>query len=826
MLSQLNYKIGMNIKRLLPGFFVFVFTACTLHQSPAQKTITPIPNIIFTKSPSTTAKPNNTSTPTITPLPTPAPEILLENGDHLINNGDYLNAQLEFQDALSNTADPRLRGEALWGLGRVEFITGNNGKALIDLQNLANNYPDNPNTARAYFIMGEIFMKLERYSEAENAYSKYLAVKPGVLDSYAQEQRGDAFTASGNFSNAIAAYTIALTSPHIGDDTDLKIKIAEAYENTGDASTAIQRYDAIANSSSNDYVKAQIDLLTGRLFLSQGQTDQGYARFLDAVEKYPMAYDSYSALAALVEANIPVDDMSRGLVDYFAGKYSIAGDAFQRYVTGNPKNDGTAIYYEALVFYELGQYDNAIRTWDTFIANYPDNSHWAAAWNGNSSLPGRAYTQWYWLNQYDIAAQSLLTFIQKAPNDPNAPLFLMEAARIQERSGNLDEAAKTWGMVADLYSNNNLVPQALFLAGISRFRNSKYDQALITFQRNLQLSTAPPDQARAYFWIGKSQQALGNTSLAQNSWQSASALDPTDYYSLRSEDMLLKRLAFDPPPSTNFSVIFPEERKKAEAWLRVTFNLPVDIDLGSPGSLLLDNRLIRGTEYWKLGLQDEARREFEDLRTAVSENQTDSYKLATYLLDLGLYRPAITAFRQVLKLAGMDSQSQTLGAPVYFNHVRYGLYYLDLVLSRSQQAGLDPLFLYSVMRQESLFEGFVRSTAGARGLMQITPDTGKAISENLDWPPDYTSDFLYRPMVSLSFGATYLEQQLLRFDRELYTALAAYNAGPEAAQIWRDLSGSDPDLFLETIRLEETHNYILSVYENFNMYRSLYGAIP
>ncbi len=290
--------------------------------------------------------------------------------------------------------------------------------------------------------------------------------------------------------------------------------------------------------------------------------------------------------------------------------------------------------------------------------------------------------------------------------------------------------------------------------------------------------------------------------------------------------MLIKRPAFDPPPAINYSIDLVAERKQVEAWLRVAFELPTDTNLDASAALLSDARLIRGTELWNLDLEDEARLEFEDLRESVAQDPADSYRLANYLLELGLYRPAIISIRQVLTLAGMTTQSQTLAAPAYFNHVRYGLYYQDLLVPAAQKAGFDPLFIYSVMRQESLFEGFVRSTAGARGLMQITPDTGQFISDNLDWPPDYTPNDLYRPTISITLGTTYLAKQRLRFNNDLYTALAAYNAGPENASIWSELSGPDSDLFIEVIRFEETRNYIRSIYEIFCMYRSLYESIP
>jgi soluble lytic murein transglycosylase len=744
----------------------------------------------------------------------------LKTGDQLFFNGDFLNAQMEFQTALSNATNPETRAVALWGLGRVEYATGNTGKALVDLGNLVNNYSSSPNTAQAYFIMGEIYMALERYPEAVHAYTVYLTSRPGILDSFVQERLGDAYNAAGNFVEAISAYKKALAAPHIGDDTALQIKIAQAYASSSDTTSALNLYDSISKASSSDYVKAQMDLLTGRLYLSIGQTDQAYQRFQDAVNNYPTSYDSYSALVALVNANVPVDDLNRGLTDYFAGQYGYASDAFQHYATANPKNDGTALYYQAMSLLNLGYYQEGLTELTNFITNFPDNKNWQSAWGEKADI------QWSVLADYAAAAQTYMDYAKANPDIMFAPQSLLNAGRNYERGNRLEDAARVWESIADTYPGSDLVPQALFWAGIAHYRAVNYDQALVTFQRDLQFSTVLDDQARAYFWIGKTQQALGDNASAQTSWKQAAALDPTDYYSLRSQDMLLKRIAFEIPPATNFSVDLSAERIQAEAWIRVTFNLPTDTDLSNPGTLLSDPRLIRGTELWTLGLKDEARLEFEDLLTAVGQNPANTYRLANYLLDLGLYNPAITAMRQVLTLAGMNTLSQTLAAPAYFNYVRFGLYYQDLVVPAAQQAGFDPLFLFSVMRQESLFEGFVRSTAGARGLMQITPDTGKTISDSLDWPPGYTSDDLYRPNVSVSLGTTYLQQQRIRFNGDLFTALAAYNAGPEAAQIWRYLSGPDSDLFLETIRVDETRDYIINIYENYTMYKSLYGTVP
>jgi soluble lytic murein transglycosylase len=198
--------------------------------------------------------------------------------------------------------------------------------------------------------------------------------------------------------------------------------------------------------------------------------------------------------------------------------------------------------------------------------------------------------------------------------------------------------------------------------------------------------------------------------------------------------------------------------------------------------------------------------------------------LTNYLLDIGLYRSAIFAARQILTLAGLDEHTESMMAPPYFGHIRYGLYYSDLVIPDAQINGFDPLLVFSVIRQESLFEGFISSSAGARGLMQIVPSTGAQIVSELGWPINYDEKDLYRPDVSIALGTYYLEKNRGWLDGDLYAALAAYNGGPGNSLQWRELSGDDPDLFLESVRYEETRNYIRNIYEIYVIYKRLYGA--
>lgn len=789
---------------------IFVVAAC--QPFPA-----PIPTAVPSITPGgPTLTPTATVTPT--PLPTLAPVVRIDAGDQALFYGDYDTARDQYLNAFNDATDSAVKAAALWGLGRTELADRNYQTALERFTALTNQYPESTYSARAPFLMARAYEGLGQYTQAAQAYSTYMTRIPGVLDAYVQEYRGDALVEAQNYGEAIAAYNAALSASRLDDGENLQIKIAKARASFGDYAGALILYDQISSTTTSDYVKAQMDYVAGQAHVALGQADQAHARYLDAVNNFPLSYYAYLSLVELVDANIPVDELNRGLVDYYAQQYDVALVAFDKYIATYPDNDGTAHYFRASTLRELQRTDEAITEYDYFIQHYASHARWVDAWED------KAYLQWAVQNDYRAAAKTLLDYVSTAPNSPAAPLVLMDAARIIERDNRLDEAAQAWERVATEYPASEQAPEALFLAGISRYRLRDYSGALMIFQRNLLLATEPEARARALLWIGKTQAILGDATSAQTSWQQGQAVDPAGYYSVRARDLLEGRSPFQPPATANFNPDLEKERKDAEAWLRVSFNLPPETDLSGPGALAQDPRFVRGTELWELGMYDEARLEFESLRESVSNSATDSFRLANHLLGIGLYRSAIFAARQVLSLAGQDSQQASLTAPAYFNHMRYGLYYHDLIINEAQKYGLDPLFMFSVIRQESLFEGFVRSTAGAHGLMQIIPATGEQIASELNWPPLFDSEDLYRPIVSVRFGSYYLHKTQDMLSGSVYGGLAAYNAGPGNALVWNQLAGNDPDLLLEIIRFEETRNYIRYIYEIYSTYRTIYGS--
>ena len=786
----------------LPGYISERETATSTSTSAPQHTPTPTPTL------------------TPTPLPTPIPAVRIEGADRALFIGDWETALREYQATIETNPDMSIQTAAILGIARTYILVRDYPSALNHLRFLLENYPDSPHLADAYFTIGRTYFELDRHQEAAQAFESYLALRPGLIDTYILEWVGDSYFAIGEYQQAIEAYQGAINAPHLSDELIIQAKIGQAYVVMGDVDTAIQIFTDVYQRTTNDYTKAEMGYRIGTAYLQSGRAEEGYAAYLDAVTNYPRSYFSYLGLVDLVGAGIPVNEFDRGLVDYFAAQYGVALAAFDRYMeTMSPEHDGAIHYYRGHTLRRLGEYQAAIDEWDVLIDTHPNDAYWIDAWED------KAFTLWAYLDQYTNAAQTLLDFVAILPEHAMAPEFLFDAARIYERAGNLSEAASLWERIPQNYPNATNTFQAQFLGGITRYRLGDYAAAEASFRTALGIAQDTGQQAAAYLWIGKSQQRQGNTQGATASWQQAEDSDPTGYYSERASDLLLGREPFTPPPAYDLNYDAEMEKAEAESWMRMTFNISEEVDLSSLGELANDPRMIRGTELWHLGMYETARMEFENLRVAMQNDPINTFRLANFFAEIGLYRSTILAARHVLTLAGMDNTA-TMDAPVYFNRLRFGAYYWDLIIPIAQAYGFDPLFIFSITRQESFFEGFITSSAGARGLMQIIPSTGQGIADRAGWPPNYTAEDLYNPKINVTFGTDYLSAQENYFDGDLYAALAAYNGGPGNSAIWKELAPDDIDLFVEVIRFQETHRYIKVIAEVFAIYRRIYAVSP
>jgi len=155
--------------------------------------------------------------------------------------------------------------------------------------------------------------------------------------------------------------------------------------------------------------------------------------------------------------------------------------------------------------------------------------------------------------------------------------------------------------------------------------------------------------------------------------------------------------------------------------------------------------------------------------------------------------------------------------------IRYPRVYWKEVVALGKELELDPFLILAVARQESTYRPGLSSSSGARGVMQLMPDTASWLGRIDKRISTKQASQLSTPQHSLRIGAIYLKRLMLRSDHNLVYALASYNAGPGNCDKWRRRFGEIPPTeFIEKIPFGETKNYVKRILAHYATYHSLY----
>jgi soluble lytic murein transglycosylase len=143
--------------------------------------------------------------------------------------------------------------------------------------------------------------------------------------------------------------------------------------------------------------------------------------------------------------------------------------------------------------------------------------------------------------------------------------------------------------------------------------------------------------------------------------------------------------------------------------------------------------------------------------------------------------------------------------------LRFPLDHVDNVRRHAANNGLDSGEVFALIRQESAFNSDARSSAGAMGLMQLMPGTGKLTARRNRIPYSGTG-MLLDVDKNIELGTSYLRHVMERFAGNPVLATASYNAGPHRVERWLPESGSEPAaIWIAGIPFRETRDYVQRV---------------
>jgi soluble lytic murein transglycosylase len=154
--------------------------------------------------------------------------------------------------------------------------------------------------------------------------------------------------------------------------------------------------------------------------------------------------------------------------------------------------------------------------------------------------------------------------------------------------------------------------------------------------------------------------------------------------------------------------------------------------------------------------------------------------------------------------------------------LRYLTPYRDLAEAYSRAQGLDPAWVFGLMRQESRFVDFARSSAGAVGLMQIMPATARWIGNQMGDRRAHAA--VREPETNIRFGTFYLKNIYTRLAASPVLATAGYNAGPGRARRWQAATPLEGAIYVESIPITETREYVKKVLTNAIFYSQRLGT--
>lgn len=231
-------------------------------------------------------------------------------------------------------------------------------------------------------------------------------------------------------------------------------------------------------------------------------------------------------------------------------------------------------------------------------------------------------------------------------------------------------------------------------------------------------------------------------------------------------------------------------------------------------------------------------------RRAIMLVAADQYELAEkelmqldYVNTPGLQRAALSYSMHVglpglaLRLGNMVSS----GKGTYYDSALYP----DVPWEPQTGFSLDPSLIYAVMRQESRFDHSAKSNSGALGLMQVMPGTARYVAKKNRYGHSVNIQALHDPEINMMVGQDYLTYLMKEpaIQGDIISLLVAYNAGPGNLVKWRkryeanaqahkssisendNSTFSDPLLFIETMPIKETRDYVAKVMSNYWIYR-------
>jgi soluble lytic murein transglycosylase len=394
----------------------------------------------------------------------------------------------------------------------------------------------------------------------------------------------------------------------------------------------------------------------------------------------------------------------------------------------------------------------------------------------------------------DLALATLDKLAREYPKSQEAAEALLQKGRLLEEASRVPEAQVVYQQLAGGYPDEAEAGAALWRLGWLAWFRGAHAEAAASWTRILAIRGGQTYREAAVYWLGRADQLRGEAELASQRFARLQGDAPRSYYGILAAQRSGRQAPMSPSSPPPALPADPLEPLQADAgYARV--------------------EALRG-----VGLGSFADEEMVEMTRRALGDSKLLYALSAAYVQASRYHLALRILRRhfhSLARTGVDT-------PRAFWELVYPIGWRSELTEAASRAAIDPLLVAAVVREESSFYPQARSRVGARGLMQLMPETARPLAQARRLALN-NAELLDDPATNLELGSVYLAGLLREFG-DARLAVAAYNAGPARVREWWGTRRSDDlEVWVEQIPFDETRAFVRRVMLSWDEYRRLYG---
>ncbi len=692
------------------------------------------------------------------------------------------------------------------------FLKKEWAKAKNQFLAIQNTAPDSIENKRSRFLLGLIHIQNKKYEKAIEVLTPLLKTYPEIED-YILLNLAKAELKEGKHEQAKThALQLLKDFPETRLYPEAQIIIADTYIQTKAPTQAtdvlVKSITDLKTSFLHKIFRPYLPDLIFKLAAheeSLGKKTDAYLNYRQLHIKYPnheLTSDAEASIKKLVaspevkEVPLTLREHTERIEQLFKGvRYKEIISEIGEIKKSNDPMPGRFYFFLSNAHRGLRDRRTANIALQDFSKLYPQHAKIQKAkfnigrnlWNLGKPLAGAKYFK-------EVASED--------PSSERAVKALFFLGKIYEEQKNYPRSLKLYQQALKKYPDNFYGQWAGWRLGWVNYIDGKFDKAFDRFQDVAKRFPKSPFIEYNLYWSAKSAEKLDNKEKAKELLISVATLYPYTFHGIRAKEKIK-------------GVSIPENNPD-----KMTAEPPIKLGRA------LDGRekfyYTRAKELSAIGLTVEARKEIQRLEKSIRKNLTGVLWLSNIYHKAGGYSESLKLL-QLYKDFATKSGERTL-SPRFWKYF-FPLAYREAVTSNSKYRKVDPFFVNGIIRQESLFDSKALSPAGARGLMQIMPATGKKLYPKTKLKKPFEADVLFQPDLNIRLGVKYVSQLNKRFGGNGTHILISYNAGPHVLKKWLKRFGhlNDLDVFIESIPYPETRRYVKHVLRNRGIYNTLYS---